>query len=1559
MFEDIVLLTNFIHTPEQDPIIEDILWRSQIQIQYLPNTTNPDRRYSIGRIFCPESLQSLDAKLSPSCKDLSLEEIQKLRGGIVESLFKAHPLNALNAKATVQSQNGTNTTHPPNHWQQWKTYLLTLHTFLNYQAWLLWCAGDRSPLALQQNLLARPEIKLFYQKIAAISHEATPHCRFFPSPLAIDSQISHLEATAGNTEPLNSHVLETWLGLHPTRNSLFTLRRLIKCGFSLTPKIGHFRVAGHDALLVTEQGYLPSSNTNQEPDTQSAGQRPKGQLIPFRFVSQLYVINKPEGNDSNLQALKNLREYLPHIQLEVSPPEEPLEKTKHVPILSAIEHPRQLWTLTPSAPNSDNTSQALLTLKCPEIPFLQTDAFTRTSHLWRQIAQISDKTKAQRRLENQQIQEKVKNVPKAEIFQQIRNLTAWNPKGDLYEKTTRTPRQHNAKNKRRPKISDETWFPGRGNPQAPSWIIGLYPSNSEIESQPPTIFVGPSGIELSNQLQESGINEQTDIYIDNVLRKFEPPGTKPVSSKIQEQCWALKALICLYRPERLILLGADVLQVFAGKQISFTERRKESINITVSLDPEEAKTLGIPNAQHQLQAAATYHPAYILRSENSHALRTAREDMKGLLLGETVSKTGPPPLNARLCRDEQAFANAIKEILEQFDHQNADFDLGIDTEAETLDPRGQPISLQLAFCPTNPSNSTNPTDPTQQTQNNPINQVTALFLEKPEPLELTPEQVQEEVQQLEKTVKQDFEFSFVQALKNLASKTPLGPIQPDKPPLFAVAWKPEEKETHLRKAAQLGCGLKLFEYYARLERISPKSQLAAKNLLSVFEHPHCRKIAITNLNHDRAVFELSILQIDLTPFEPKLVDTIIAEHIRDESINERGLKATIERHLGWRGYEAELSRYAEENKLKKLSATSPQAHLRSPWSLYPWKIIEKYAALDPLGSALVYQSQEEDIQGQAILLQDNRPEHNITDAFYISMGAIHGIYEMQTQGMPLNETKFRALEDFYAKHEKAVITRYHDAIFRLTGEEGVNPRSDQQLAYLLFNKKSVLPGLGIRPWKTSGKESTLWDDLSLEEQETQTPSVDAESLEIIASSCPDKDIQKLLKIICDTKYILTLRDTFVVSEEKARKDKGMRGKINPLTGRLHTTYYPTLDTARCRSVPNLANIVRDEVDEVAKILGETPPCAIRDLVEAIPGYLFICRDWTTAEVLDLAYLSEDPTMLEIVSEMRNGQDTHALLSLEAFSQIRPFVDAYQSDPTIRPDQIELYINSTSGREEIILHYANRWGTVPEKAASKYVTSQKGKKKLKSILEKSGNRPLTYAPPDLTTGQIHQFIKKVFPDLRQNAKPVTFGVPYGRTAPQIQKQINRENYKNQICDADGNIMKISGDACENMVVAYKEKRFPVAWKFLTDTASEAKIHHQIQDRWGYIRHFPTGMRKDQLERKAYNWPIQHGVAVLMNQAMAEWKRRRTQAKLKSHLFYTLYDALGWHCPLDELQTVWTISAEIMTKERPALPDRPWCIPTDGKIKTNWESGDVELDKLSVQDDPSLNLTGLEK
>ena len=553
--QSIVLLTNYSLNPERDSIIEDIIWKSEIQISYLPNTTNPNRKYSTGRIFSPLELRSLNAKLLPNYENLPPEEIQKLRGSLVESLFFAEPVpgdtshNRDKPKTDITKADEAPATSTP---AAWIGYLEVLHTFLNYKAWLLWAAGDRSPVALQKSLLQRPESKLLYQKINGTSYEALPHCRFFPSPVAT---ADHLPAPISGLKP---STLELYLELHPTKNSLNTLRELAAYGFNLVPKVKTVQIGGQQAYLILEHGNLPTQGFAAAKTRHEKIQH----LLPFRFVSQIYVIDKNETKQANvsqqnisladadsnpntspgtpvpdtppkglasinLDSLISLKEILPHTQLASDPPAESLEKTRHVPTIAIVERSRELWILNqgngdlaqPLHDTKSDSSTGHLQLNCPDHPFLPPASFQRTSHLWRPLQQLNEKTREERRLEEQEIRQKIKNLPKQQIFDHLRGLKAWNAKGDLYSKTGKVGKRGkhsnnghrgNAAGRTKPnqKVSEETWFPGRGNLNAPTWVIGLYPSTSEIESEPPTIFVGPSGIELTNQLKEGGYRRE-------------------------------------------------------------------------------------------------------------------------------------------------------------------------------------------------------------------------------------------------------------------------------------------------------------------------------------------------------------------------------------------------------------------------------------------------------------------------------------------------------------------------------------------------------------------------------------------------------------------------------------------------------------------------------------------------------------------------------------------------------------------------------------------------------------------------------------------------------------------------------------------------------------------------------------------------------------------------------------------------------------------------------------------------------------------------------------------
>ena len=292
--QSIVLLTNSSLSPDQDLIVEDIIWKSEIQLSHLPNTTNPNRKYSTGRIFSPLELQPLDAKLLPNYENLTPDEIHKIRGSLVESLFIAeqeYGPKQSNGQNSHAPEPGTENTTSPN--ASWARYLQILHSFLNYKAWLLWCAGDRSPLALQKSLLQKPESKLLYQTIDGTSYEALPHCRFFPSPIAT---ADHLPPPVAGIRP---QTLELYLDLHPTKNSLHTLRQLAQFGFNLVPEVRSAQIGGQQAYLIVEQGNLPTEGFAEA----KTKEQKAAHLLPFAFISQIYVLPKRTTQTHTTQTL--------------------------------------------------------------------------------------------------------------------------------------------------------------------------------------------------------------------------------------------------------------------------------------------------------------------------------------------------------------------------------------------------------------------------------------------------------------------------------------------------------------------------------------------------------------------------------------------------------------------------------------------------------------------------------------------------------------------------------------------------------------------------------------------------------------------------------------------------------------------------------------------------------------------------------------------------------------------------------------------------------------------------------------------------------------------------------------------------------------------------------------------------------------------------------------------------------------------------------------------------------------------------------------------------------
>ncbi|MGI5939638.1 MAG: DNA polymerase I [Thermoleophilia bacterium] len=180
-------------------------------------------------------------------------------------------------------------------------------------------------------------------------------------------------------------------------------------------------------------------------------------------------------------------------------------------------------------------------------------------------------------------------------------------------------------------------------------------------------------------------------------------------------------------------------------------------------------------------------------------------------------------------------------------------------------------------------------------------------------------------------------------------------------------------------------------------------------------------------------------------------------------------------------------------------------------------------------------------------------------------------------------------------------------IYELAGEQ-FNLGSSQQLGRVLFDH------LGLpRRRKTKTGYST-----------------DAKTLESLADSHP------IIGYLLNHRELSKLMSTYLLA---------LPPLVNPVTGRLHTTFNQTATaTGRLSSSdPNLQNIpVRSAVG-----------AQIRRCFRAEPGYTFVVADYSQIELRIMAHLSTEPTLLE---SFRAGEDIHTRTAAEVFELAEAEVD---------------------------------------------------------------------------------------------------------------------------------------------------------------------------------------------------------------------------------------------------------------------------------------------------------------
>lgn len=324
-------------------------------------------------------------------------------------------------------------------------------------------------------------------------------------------------------------------------------------------------------------------------------------------------------------------------------------------------------------------------------------------------------------------------------------------------------------------------------------------------------------------------------------------------------------------------------------------------------------------------------------------------------------------------------------------------------------------------------------------------------------------------------------------------------------------------------------------------------------------------------------FDLKFLSRYDLPAVPPLWDTMLAHYLLDPEAR-HGLDYLSETLLRYRPIPIE----------QLIGKGSKQRNMRQ---VDPREVLP-YAAEDADLTLQLYHHLRPRIEG----------EEHLRSLFYdIEMPLAGVLLEMEQAGVRVDVDLLQsAIVDLSTELE-----RIEEDFQRYTLGDPVNINSPKEVGDFLFGRL----GLSEKPKKTrTGQYSTREEDL-----------------EMVADRHP------AVRLILDYRGLSKLVNTYLVP---------LPMMVNPVTGRIHTTYHQA-KTATGRlssSDPNLQNIpVRDEQGrEIRKAFTANDPAA---------GDLFVSADYSQVELRLMAHLSGDTSLIEA---FRHGADIHAATAAKIF-----------------------------------------------------------------------------------------------------------------------------------------------------------------------------------------------------------------------------------------------------------------------------------------------------------------------
>jgi uracil-DNA glycosylase family 4 len=367
-------------------------------------------------------------------------------------------------------------------------------------------------------------------------------------------------------------------------------------------------------------------------------------------------------------------------------------------------------------------------------------------------------------------------------------------------------------------------------------------------------------------------------------------------------------------------------------------------------------------------------------------------------------------------------------------------------------------------------------------------------------------------------------------------------------------------------------------------------------------------------------------------------DTMLASHLFEPTAAHDLDTLAVKIIAGWGRHDAAVTEWIAGHKALVQRETMAFGNI-------PDDILHPYGANDACATWLIYKYYDAKLR---------LPEHAGLNKLFreLVMPATLAFIEIERNGVYMDKERLIRMEDQYREKYIELLDKFRVLI----GKPWFNPNSSNQKVDLLYRE------LGLEPVKTTGKYPKMWDEVVADgKQKLYSPAVDDETLGMLAGRSP---IAKALQDIC---LISTVRKSFLTPQVlnkttgKVEYKKGLIGFLKR-DGRLHTQLSQMVKTGRLASHdPNLANMPHQQEAAMQKA-GGGGICELRSAFMAEPGSLLICADYTQNELVTLAYLSGDPTLIHAVE---TGEDLHSAVTKEMFQLDCSIKETKKKFPALR------------------------------------------------------------------------------------------------------------------------------------------------------------------------------------------------------------------------------------------------------------------------------------------------------